>query len=129
MIERLSRRFRSIPISPVPALLVLLLCSLRPSYGQQPPEAGDAKASEKPAANDKPAGQEIAPRGQRMVREIKYSDWRKFCFKTPGTNMVCRTTIRGTFATGQSAVRIDLIEREVEGAPRLQFFVPVGLYL
>jgi invasion protein IalB len=59
----------------------------------------------------------------------QYSDWRKFCFKTPGTNMVCRTTISGTFETGQSAVRVDLIEREGEGAARLQFFLPVGLYL
>jgi invasion protein IalB len=43
--------------------------------------------------------------------------------------MVCRTTISGTFETGQSAVRIDLIEREGEGAARLQLFLPVGLYL
>ena len=68
-------------------------------------------------------------RGQRAAREIKYSDWRKFCFKTPGTNMVCRTTISGTFETGQSAVRIDLIEREGDKAARLQLFLPVGLYL
>jgi invasion protein IalB len=70
----------------------------------------------------------LALRGQRAAREIKYSDWRKFCFKVPGTNMVCRTTINGTFETGQSAVRIDLIERE-GGAARLQLFLPVGLYL
>jgi invasion protein IalB len=63
------------------------------------------------------------------AREIKYSDWRKYCFKTPGTNMVCRTTISGTFETGQSAVRIDLIEREGDKAARLQLFLPVGLYL
>ena len=43
--------------------------------------------------------------------------------------MVCRTTISGTFETGQSAVRIDLIEREGEKAARLQLFLPVGLYL
>jgi invasion protein IalB len=64
-----------------------------------------------------------------MAREIKYSDWRKVCFKTPGTNTVCRTTISGTFETGQSAVRIDLIEREGDKAARLQMFLPVGLYL
>ena len=68
-------------------------------------------------------------RGQREAREIKYSDWRKTCFKTPGTNMVCRTSIAGTFETGQSAVRIDLIEREGDKAARLQLFLPVGLYL
>jgi invasion protein IalB len=70
-----------------------------------------------------------ALRGQRMAREIKYSDWSKVCFKTPGTNMVCRTSISGTFETGQSAVRIDLIEREGDKAARLQMFLPVGLYL
>ena len=64
-----------------------------------------------------------------MAREIKYSDWRKVCFKIPGTNIVCRTTISGTFQTGQSAVRIDLIEREDDKAARLQMFLPVGLYL
>ena len=31
--------------------------------------------------------------------------------------------------TGQSAVRIDLIEREGDKAARLQLFLPVGLYL
>ena len=43
--------------------------------------------------------------------------------------MVCRTTITGTFETGQTAVRIDLIEREGDKAARLQLFLPVGLYL
>ena len=72
---------------------------------------------------------EFALRGQREARTIKYGDWQKYCFKIPGTNMVCRTTISGTWETGQSAVRIDLIEREGEGAARLQLFLPVGLYL
>jgi invasion protein IalB len=124
MIEQPSRRFRSSSVSPSAALLVLLLLhgSIGPACGQQPSQTNDAQATEKPA------GQEFGLRGQRMAREIKYSDWRKFCFKTPGTNMVCRTTISGTFETGQSAVRIDLIERE-GGAARLQLFLPVGLYL
>jgi invasion protein IalB len=73
---------------------------------------------------------EVATRGQRgLVRQIKYGDWQKFCFKTPGTNMVCRTTISGTWDTGQTAVRADLIEREGDGKARLQLFVPVGMYL
>ena len=72
---------------------------------------------------------DTGPRGERKAREIKYGDWQKFCFKTPGSNMVCRTTISGTWETGQSAVRIDLIEREGESAARLQLFLPVGLYL
>jgi len=73
-------------------------------------------------------GAEVSQRGQRAAREIKYGDWRKFCFKPAGTRMVCRTTISGTWETGQIAVRIDLIERE-GGASRLQLFLPVGLYL
>lgn len=72
---------------------------------------------------------EFTPRGQRMARDVKYGDWRKVCFQTPGTRMVCRTTISGTWETGQSAVRVDLIERQGEGATRLQLFLPVGLYL
>jgi invasion protein IalB len=94
--------------------------------------AGHAQQTAKPEAgppNDKSTGAEVAPRGQREAREIKYSDWRKTCFKTPGTNMVCRTSITGTFVTGQSAVRIDLIEREGDKVTRLQLFLPVGLYL
>ena len=79
--------------------------------------------------SEKPPGQESVSRGQRAARGIKYSDWHKFCFKVPGVNMVCRTTIAGTFETGQSAVRIDLIEREGDKATRLQLFLPVGLYL
>jgi len=78
-------------------------------------------------ATDKP---EMASRGQRKAREIKYGDWQKVCFKTPGSKMVCRTRISGTWAdTGQSAVRADLIEREGEAKARLQLFLPVGLYL
>lgn len=80
-----------------------------------------------PAASDQP---EFAPRGQRnLIRQIRYGDWQKYCFKTPGTNQVCRTTISGTFDTGQTAVRAELIEREGEGKARLQLFVPVGMYL
>jgi invasion protein IalB len=73
-------------------------------------------------------GAEVAQRGQRAARAINYGDWRKFCFKPAGTGMVCRTTISGTWETGQTAVRIDLIERE-DGGSRLQMFLPVGLYL
>jgi invasion protein IalB len=43
--------------------------------------------------------------------------------------MVCRTSISGTWDTGQSAVRADLIERDGESNARLQLFLPVGLYL
>ena len=124
MIAQPFSRLRSSSL-PLPATLLFLLMSgsLGPGYGQQSSPTGGSQA------NDKPAGQEFAPRGQRMARTIKYSDWSKVCFKTPGTNMVCRTSISGTFETGQSAVRIDLIEREGDKAARLQLFLPVGLYL
>src|ERR1700722_25712 len=93
-----------------------------------PPNAAGAQQAA-PSASDK-ASSELVPRGPRsLVRQIKYGDWQKFCFKTTGTSQVCRTTISGNFDTGQSAVRVDLIEREGEEKVRLQIFVPVGMYL
>ena len=76
-----------------------------------------------------PAAAEIAPRGQRTASDIKYGDWRKLCFKPGGSKTLCRTSITGTYETGQTAVRLDLIEFEGDGAARLQLFVPVGMYL
>jgi invasion protein IalB len=103
----------------VATLSVLLLASLSDAQ-QSAPSRGAEKANEP----------EMASRGERkLVREIKYGDWQKFCFKTPGTNMVCRTTISGTFDTGQTAVRADLIERDGDSKARLQLFLPVGMYL
>jgi invasion protein IalB len=124
MIEQQPRRLqpRAGPLAALPILL-LLDFGIGIAYGQQ------TAKPEGTLPNEKSPGQEFAPRGQRMAREIKYSDWRKFCFKVPGTNVVCRTSITGTFETGQSAVRIDLIEREGDKAARLQLFLPVGLYL
>jgi invasion protein IalB len=123
MIAQPFGRFGSSSLLLAATLLVLLIPGSRPGYGQQSAPAGGSQP------NDKPTGQEFALRGQRNAREIKYSDWSKVCFKTPGTSMVCRTSISGTFETGQSAVRIDLIEREGDKAARLQLFLPVGLYL
>jgi invasion protein IalB len=77
----------------------------------------------------KPAADEFAARGQREARAIKYGDWQKFCFKPGGAKMVCRTTISGTFETGQTAVRLYLSEREGDSSARLQLFLPVGLYM
>jgi invasion protein IalB len=77
----------------------------------------------------KPSGTEVAPRGQREVKDVTYGDWRKLCFKPGGAKMLCRTSIAGTFATGQMAVRLDIVEREGDGATRLQVFSPVGMYL
>lgn len=125
MINRSFRRRRRQTFFAGAALLVLLMFDFisNTAHGQQPDQ------SKSPPPNEKPAGQEFALRGQRAAREIKYTDWRKVCFKTPGTNTVCRTTISGTWETGQSAVRIDLIEKEGEPAARLQLFLPVGLFL
>ncbi|WP_309296342.1 invasion associated locus B family protein [Bradyrhizobium sp. Ce-3] len=73
-------------------------------------------------------GTEVTPRGARVARDVKFGDWRKLCFNAAGAKTLCRTTITGTFGTGQTAVRIDLIERE-DGTGRLQLFLPVGMYL
>lgn len=89
-------------------------------------------ASSQPAASQhrsKPAGTEIAPRGQRDIKEVAYGDWKKLCFKPGGAKAVCRTSITGTFATGQVAVRIDIVERAGDPTARLQVFSPVGMYL
>jgi len=72
---------------------------------------------------------EIAPRGQRSAADIKYGEWKKLCFKAAGAPLLCRTSISGTYETGQMAVRIDLIEREKAGNARVQIFVPSGMYL
>ena len=108
---------------PSAVLLVLSIFDLNSGAARgQSAQGGNASA-------ERPAGQEFGLRGQRAAREIKYTDWRKVCFKTPGSNTVCRTTISGTWETGQSAVRIDLIEKEGEPAARIQLFLPVGLFL
>jgi invasion protein IalB len=80
-------------------------------------------------AAPKPVGTDVAPRGQREVKDITYGDWRKLCFKPGGAKMLCRTSITGSFATGQMAVRLDIIQREGDDRARLQLFAPVGMYL
>ena len=120
-----AQHFRGVRASLMSVLLAVLIAPLfgidLASTQQVAQAAGDTTIG-------KPTG-EFALRGNRTAREIKYGDWRKVCFKTPGTKAVCRTTISGTFETGQTAVRIDLIEKEGEPAARLQMFLPVGLYL
>jgi invasion protein IalB len=76
-----------------------------------------------------PAEKDIAPRGQRDVKDLTYGDWKKLCFKPGGANMICRTSITGTFPTGQIAVRVDIVERDGDATARLQVFCPVGMYL
>ena len=91
--------------------------AVQPALSQQNPVAA------------KPGAAEVAPRGQRTANDIKYGPWRKLCFRAGGAKTLCRTTITGTFETGQMAVRLDLIEREDDRSARLQLFVPVGMYL
>jgi invasion protein IalB len=121
MSDRCAPHVRS-PIAALAALSLLLsphtATSVLAQQGTQPSAAADDKST-------------MAPRSERKtVREVKYGDWQKFCFDTPGSNnTVCRTSISGTWDTGQSAVRADLVEREGESKARLQLFLPVGLYL
>jgi invasion protein IalB len=93
--------------------LALTLPAAEPAFAQQAAKPAD----------------EFAARGQREARTIKYGDWEKLCFKPGGARMVCRTTISGTFETGQTAVRLYVTEGEGGGAARLQLFLPVGLYM
>jgi invasion protein IalB len=102
----------------------LLLATVAGTASNQP-----AASQQDPPVAIKPAGTDIAPRGQREVKDIAYGDWRKLCFKPGGAKVHCRTSITGSFATGQMAVRLDLIEREGDDTARLQVFSPVGMYL
>jgi invasion protein IalB len=103
------------------ALLALFVCSPQQAASQ-------STAQLTPPQGDKPSSEpELAPRGQHVPRDIAYSKWRKFCFKTPGKEVLCRTSITGTWGTGQMAIRIDVIERQ--GSARFQILLPVGLYL
>ena len=77
----------------------------------------------------KPPADEFAARGQREARAIKYGEWQKLCFKPGGAKMVCRTSISGSFETGQTAVRVYVTERAGDSPARLQLFLPVGLYV
>jgi invasion protein IalB len=115
------RRGHNYAISILIALMMAAVASVasnRPATSQQ-----DSTAA------PKLAGTEIAPRGQRDVKDLTYGDWKKLCFKPGAAKMICRTSIAGTFPTGQMAVRVDIVEREGDGSARLQVFSPVGMYL
>jgi invasion protein IalB len=75
---------------------------------------------------------EFAARGRKPDRPLTYARWRRVCFKATQdaqSKLVCRTTINGTWDTGQTALRLDLIEREGDPVSRLQIFVPPGAFL
>lgn len=113
-----------------PSILLGLFIAMLALVAATLATAGERFAELSPAerAAAKLSEAEVGPRGQHMPRDIKYSAWRKICFKTSDAKTLCRTTSEGTWDTGQIVVRVDLIEREA-GSGRLQIFVPVGLYL
>ena len=113
---------KAVPQSSLGVLLALFLVAVSQPGLAAPPAPVTSPREDLPLSEP-----EVAPRGRNAPRDIKYSQWRKLCFKAPGKDALCRTTITGTWATGQMAVRLDLIERE--GHPRLQILLPVGLYL
>jgi invasion protein IalB len=88
-----------------------------------------AAAAQDAAPGNTQARPEVAPRGQREAKDITYGEWRKLCFTPGGAKTICRTSITGSFPTGQIAVRVDLIEREGDNTARVQLFVPVGMFL
>jgi invasion protein IalB len=109
-------------VRPMVVLALLSFAAMTFAHAQQAlPPAGYAPR--------KAPDVEVGPRGHGMPRDIKYSAWRKLCFRVPDAKMLCRTTISGTWDTGQIAVRVDLIEREGDSAARVQIYLPVGLYL
>ncbi len=104
-------------------------CILGLVVGLPVADPGLAQQAVPPGAAARLVTDEFAARSQREARSIKYGDWQKFCFKPGGARAVCRTTISGTFETGQIAVRVYVTEREGDSTARLQLFLPVGLYM
>jgi invasion protein IalB len=105
---------------------VLIALSASVAYGQQVIPFGDVPAT--PDFTE----QEIAARGQQHARDITYSDWNKLCFRgvqNADAKMVCRTAINGKWDTGQTVLKVDLIEREDTPVARLQIFVLPGFFL
>src|SRR5882757_4399557 len=101
------RRGNNYVISTFAALLMAAVASV--AFSQ--PVASQQNSTAAP----KPAGSDIASRGQREVKDIAYGDWKKLCFRPSAAKMICRTSITGSFETGQVAVRVDMVEREGDG--------------
>jgi invasion protein IalB len=71
----------------------------------------------------------IEARGERQLRQLNYSGWRKLCFRPSQAAAICRTTIAGVSETGQEMLRIDLTENDPRNGGRLQIFLPPMLFL
>jgi invasion protein IalB len=122
-INMASRRFRKSSLQPLATLALCFAFSMTAEAFGQVPQHDDTPAK------GRPTQAEIGAQGQHMPRNITYSPWQKICFKDSLAHVVCRTTTNGTWDTGQTAVRVDLIERRGDSATRLQVFLPVGLYI
>jgi invasion protein IalB len=72
---------------------------------------------------------EVQPPRVQLPKDIQYSAWRKLCFKGSDGAKLCRTTSSGTEDSGETVVRVDLIERVGSQVARLQLFVPQGFDL
>jgi invasion protein IalB len=108
------------------SLAIFIGTSLMSGHAEQP------ASSDRIPAPDKFFETEAAIRGQRPDRPLAYEPWRKVCFKAskePASKPVCRTTMSGRWDTGQTALRVDLVEREGDPVTRLQIFVPPGSFL
>jgi hypothetical protein len=86
---------KAVPWSFLAALLAFFLLAVpQPGFAAPPAQLTSPR-------EDLPLSEpEVAPRGQSAPRDIKYSQWRKLCFKAPGKDALCRTTITGTWETG-----------------------------
>jgi len=92
------------------------------------PAIAEDKRSSTPAATESPVSL-VEARGERQLRHLTYSGWRKLCFRPSPAAAICRTTIAGVSETGQEMLRIDLIEGEPQGGARLQIYLPPMLFL
>jgi invasion protein IalB len=112
---------RSLRLATAVPMACFVCMMLAPVFGQQ--------VEHPTQTTEKPSEAEVGPRGRHMPRNITYSAWSKLCFEDTLGKTVCRTTTRGSWDTGQTAIRIDLVERGGDNATRIQIFLPVGLYL
>lgn len=108
--------------SPTLVLAIIVLAAVGGrAKGQDASSVSTAAAAKSPEAM-------IADRGERQLRPLKFSGWRKLCFQ-PSETMSCRTSITGVTETGQEMLRVDLIEGAAGNGGRLQIFVPPMLFL
>lgn len=109
-------------------LFVLLAGLVSPAVAEESAKGKEANPANRAPLSKSPEAA-IEARGERQLRQLKYSGWRKLCFKPSEAGAVCRTTIAGVTETGQEMLRVDLIEGSTGRGGRLQIFVPPMLFL